>query len=187
MNIGVLGGTFDPPHYAHLRIAERSIDQFSLDKVIFIPSGNPWQKKDATSFLHRYEMTKLLIEESNYCEISDLENSEKYPSYTFETLNKLNHPKEKLYFILGSDAASNIKTWKNYELLPNLTNFLIALRSQDNIDVLENNFPFNYEIISGDKLDLSSTTLRNKLKEKNIEVSDLPSEILTYIKENSLY
>ena len=187
MKIGVLGGTFDPPHDAHLRIAQRSIEQFSLDKVIFIPSGNPWQKKDATPYLHRYEMTKLLIEESNYCEISDLENSEKYPSYTFETLNKLNHPKEKLYFILGSDAAINIKTWKNYELLPNLTNFLIALRSQDNIDVLENNFPFNYEIISGDKLDLSSTTLRNKLKEKNIEVSDLPSEILTYIKENSLY
>ena len=45
MNIGVLGGTFDPPHEAHLRIAERSIEQFDLDKVIFIPSGNPWQKK----------------------------------------------------------------------------------------------------------------------------------------------
>ena len=64
---------------------------------------------------------------------------------------------------------------------------MIALRSEDNIDVVQKNFPFNYEIISGDKLDLSSTTLRNKLKEKNIEVSDLPSEIFTYIKENSLY
>ena len=187
MNIGVLGGTFDPPHDAHLMIAERSIEQFSLDKVIFIPSGNPWQKKDTTSYLHRYEMTKLLIEDSNYLEISDIENSEKNPSYTFETLNKLNHPKEKLYFILGSDAAINIKTWKNYQSLSNLTNFLIALRSEDNIDVIEKNFPFNYEIISGNKLDQSSTTLRNKLKEKNIEVSDLPSEVLTYIKENSLY
>ena len=186
MNIGVLGGTFDPPHDAHLMIAERSIEQFSLDKVIFIPSGNPWQKKDTTSYLHRYEMTKLLIEDSNYLEISDIENSEKNPSYTFETLNKLNHPKEKLYFILGSDAAINIKTWKNYELLPNLTNFLIALRSEDNIDILDNNFPFNYEIISGKKLDLSSTNLRNKLKEK-IEVSDLPQAILTYIQENNLY
>tara|TARA_B100002052_G_scaffold273811_1_gene276505 strand:- start:56 stop:619 length:564 start_codon:yes stop_codon:yes gene_type:complete len=187
MNIGVLGGTFDPPHYAHLRIAERSIDQFDLDKVIFIPSGNPWQKKDATSYRHRYEMTKILIGDSHDLELSDIENSEKNPSYTYETLNKLNHPKEKLYFILGSDAAINIKTWKNYELLPNLTNFLIALRSEDNIDILKNNFPFNYEIISGDKLDLSSTILRNKLKEKNIEVTDLPSGILTYIKENSLY
>ena len=65
MNIGVLGGTFDPPHDAHLRIAERSIDQFTLDKVIFIPSGNPWQKKEATPYRHRYEMTKILIGDSN--------------------------------------------------------------------------------------------------------------------------
>ena len=187
MNIGVLGGTFDPPHDAHLSIAERSIQQFTLDKVIFIPSGNPWQKKDTTSYSHRYEMTKILIKDFGYFEISDIENSEKNPSYTFETLNKLNHPKEKLYFILGSDAAINIKTWKNYKLLPNLTNFLIALRSEDNIDVLDHNFPFNYEIISGEKLDLSSSNFRNKLKKKNTEVSDLPSRILNYIKENNLY
>ena len=187
MNIGVLGGTFDPPHDAHLSIAERSIEQFSLDKVIFIPSGNPWQKKDATSYSHRYEMTKILIKDLNYFELSDIENSEKNPSYTFETLNKLNHPKEKLYFILGSDAAINIKTWKNYKLLPNLTNFLIALRSEDNIDVLDHNFPFNYEIISGEKLDLSSSNFRNELKKKNTEISDLPSGILDYIKENNLY
>ena len=187
MNVGVLGGTFDPPHKAHIKIAERSIEQFNLDNVIFIPSGNPWQKKDATSYRHRYEMTKTLIEDSNYFEISDIENSEQNPSYTYETLNKLNHPKEKLYFILGSDAAINIKTWKNYELLPNFANFLIALRSEDNIDILDKTFPFKYEIISGEKLDLSSSTFRNKLKEKTIKVSDLPSEILTYAKENSLY
>ena len=187
MNIGVLGGTFDPPHIAHLIIAERSIDQFNLDKVIFIPSGNPWQKKDTTSYRHRFEMTRILIGDFNDLEISDIENSEKNPSYTFETLKKMNHPKEKLYFILGSDAAINIKTWKNYELLPNLTNFLIALRGEDNIDLLKNHFPFNYDIISGDKLDLSSSTLRNKLIEKNTEISDLPLEILNYIKENNLY
>ena len=187
MSIGVLGGTFDPPHIAHLRIAERSIDQFNLEKVIFIPSGNPWQKKDATSYRHRYEMTKILIGDFNNLEISDIEKSEKNPSYTYETLNKLNHPKEKLYFILGSDAAINIKTWKNYELLPNLTNFLIALRSEDNIDVLENNFPFNYEIISGDKLDLSSSLLREKLQSNLSNENDIPTEIISYIKKNSLY
>ena len=187
MKIGILGGTFDPPHQAHLEIANRSIKQFTLDKVIFIPSGNPWQKKDATSYRHRYEMTKILIEDSNYFEISDIENSEQNPSYTYETLNKLNHPKEKLYFILGSDAAINIKTWKNYELLPNFANFLIALRSEDNIDILDKTFPFKYDIISCEKLDLRSSTFRNKLKEKTIKVSDLPSEILTYAKENSLY
>ena len=89
MNVGVLGGTFDPPHKAHIKIAERSIEQFNLNKVIFIPSGNPWQKKDATSFVHRYEMTKILIKESHFFEISDIENSQKKPSYTSETLKKL--------------------------------------------------------------------------------------------------
>ncbi|GIS45571.1 MAG: hypothetical protein Ct9H90mP17_4140 [Actinomycetota bacterium] len=74
-------------------------------------------KKDATSYRHRYEMTKILIGNSNDLEISDIENSEENPSYTYETLKKLNHPKEELYFILGSGAAINIKTWKNYELL----------------------------------------------------------------------
>ena len=81
MNVGVLGGTFDPPHKAHIKIAERSIEQFNLDKVIFIPSGNPWQKKDATSFIHRYEMTKILIKESHSFEISDIA-----VSYTHLTL-----------------------------------------------------------------------------------------------------
>ena len=110
--IGVLGGTFDPPHDAHLEIARRSISQFGLNKVIFIPSGNPWQKKDSTSFLHRFEMTKILINESEFFEISDIEKSEENPSYTYETLLRLDHPKEDLYFILGSDTAMNIKLGK---------------------------------------------------------------------------
>ena len=187
MNVGVLGGTFDPPHKAHIKIAERSIEQFNLDKVIFIPSGNPWQKKDATSFIHRYEMTKILIKESHSFEISDIENSQKKPSYTSETLKKLNQPKEKLYFILGSDAAMNIKTWKNYEILPSLTNFLIALRSEDSIENLDKNFPFNYEIILGDKLNLSSTSLRKKLKERDTKNGELPLGILNYIIDKNLY
>ena len=117
MKIGILGGTFDPPHKAHLQIAERAIKQFDLDKVLFIPSGNPWQKKYATSFIHRFEMTKILIEGSNKFEISDIEKSEENPSYTYETLLRLDHPKEDLYFILGSDTAMNIKTWKNHSKL----------------------------------------------------------------------
>ena len=123
MKIGILGGTFDPPHDAHLKIAERSIEQFYLDKVIFIPSGNPWQKKETTSFIHRYEMTKLLIKNSEQLEISKIENSEDTPSYTYETLTKLNLPKENLFFILGSDTAMKIRTWKNYKDLSDIILF----------------------------------------------------------------
>ena len=156
-NIGVLGGTFDPPHEAHLKIAERSLNQFKLDKIIFIPSGNPWQKKDSTPYSHRFEMTKILIKNSDSFAISDLESSEQNPSYTYETLEKLQHPKENLYFILGSDTAMNIKTWKNYGHLSNLTQFLIALRREDSSETLSNNFQFDYELIEGEKLYLSST------------------------------
>lgn len=187
MKIGILGGTFDPPHDAHLKIAERSIEQFYLDKVIFIPSGNPWQKKETTSFIHRYEMTKILIENSEKLEISKIENSEDTPSYTYETLTKLNLPKENLFFILGSDTAMKIRTWKNYKDLSNLTNFLIALRSEDNMNLLNQEFPFNYQLIEGGKLNLSSTDLRKKVQENILEDNDLPLEILKYIREQSLY
>ena len=185
--IGILGGTFDPPHKAHLKIAERAIKQFHLDKVIFIPSGNPWQKKYATSFIHRYEMTKILIEDFSTFEISDIEKSEDVPSYTVDTLTKLNHKKDNLYFILGSDTAMNIKTWNNYEKLSTLTNFLIALRREGNIKNLNDNFPFGYKLIDGQKLDLSSTFLREKLEHNLFDEDDIPSKIITYIKKNNIY
>ena len=187
MKTGILGGTFDPPHNAHLEIAKRAIKQFDLDKVIFIPSGNPWQKKDATSFIHRYEMTKLLIEKSNKFEISDVEKSEDLPSYTVDTLTKLNQKKDNLYFILGSDTAMNIKTWNNFELLPALTKFLIALRKEDSTNNLKDNFPFDYELIDGQKLDLSSTSLREKLQDNFFVEEDIPLKVLSYIKRYNLY
>ncbi len=187
MKIGILGGTFDPPHNAHLTIAERAIKQFHLGKVIFIPSGNPWQKKYATSFIHRYEMTKILIEDSNLLEISDIEKSEDLPSYTVDTLTKLNHKKDNLYFILGSDTAMNIKTWNDYEKLLPLTNFLIALRKEDNLNNLKENFPFDYQLIDGDKLDLSSTSLREKLQWNQFYDDDIPIKVVSYIKKKNIY
>ena len=187
MKIGILGGTFDPPHKAHLQIAERAIKQFDLDKVLFIPSGNPWQKKYATSFIHRFEMTKILIEGSNKFEISDIEKSEDIPSYTFDTLTKLNHKKDNLYFILGSDTAMNIKTWNNYKKLSELTNFLIALRKEDSVNNLNENFPFDYELIDGEKLDLSSTSLSEKLQDNLLVEEDITSKVLNYINSYSLY
>ena len=187
MKIGILGGTFDPPHKAHLKIAERAVKQFHLDKVIFIPSGNPWQKQYATSFIHRYEMTKILIEDFSIFEISDIEKSEDIPSYTVETLTKLNHKKDNLYFILGSDTAMNIKTWNNYEKLSILTNFLIALRREDNINSLNENFPFKYNLIDGEKLDLSSTSLREKIEKNLFDKDDISSKIINYIKKNNIY
>ena len=132
-------------------------------------------------------MTKILIERSNKFEISDVEKSEDVPSYTVDTLTKLNHKKDNLYFILGSDTAMNIKTWNNFEILPGLTKFLIALRKEDNTNNLKENFPFDYELIDGEKLDLSSTSLRNKLKDNLFNEKEISLKIIQYIKKNSLY
>ena len=114
MNIGILGGTFDPPHKAHIKIAERSIEQFNLDKVIFIPSGNPWQKKDATSFIHRYEMTKILIKESNSFEISDIENSQKKTIIYFRNIKKIESTKREIIFYSWIGCSNE---YKNMEKL----------------------------------------------------------------------
>ena len=108
-------------------------------------------------------------------------------SYTVDTLTKFNYKKDNLYFILGSDTAINIKTWNNYEKLSSLTSFLIALRREDNISNLNEDFPFNYKLIEGEKLDLSSTSLREKLKNNLFDEDDIPLKIISYIKSNNIY
>ena len=81
----------------------------------------------------------------------------------------------------------NIRTWNNYEKLSELTNFLIALRKEDSVNNLKENFPFDYELIDGEKLDLSSTSLRNKLKDNLFNEEEISLKIIEYIKKNSLY
>ena len=81
----------------------------------------------------------------------------------------------------------NIKTWNNYEKLLNLTSFLIALRREDNIKDLNENFPFDYKIIDGEKLDLSSTSIREKLENSIFDENDIPLKIISYIKANDIY
>ena len=81
----------------------------------------------------------------------------------------------------------NIKTWNNYEKLASLTSFLIALRREDNINNLNKNFPFEFELIDGEKLDLSSTSLREKLQKSLFNEDDIPLEIISYIKANNIY
>ena len=166
MKIGILGGTFDPPHFAHKEVAKRALDQFSLEKIIFIPAGNSWQKQNSATYENRFIMTQLLISDEELFEISDIENNVNQPTYTVDTLKKLNLKKEETFFILGADAAIGISTWESYEKLSNYVQFLIAPRKKISEKNLKNNFPFNYSLILGNELDISSTTVRRLLLEK---------------------
>ncbi|MFN3568553.1 MAG: nicotinate-nicotinamide nucleotide adenylyltransferase, partial [Caldimicrobium sp.] len=105
LNIGLLGGTFDPPHIAHLRIAEETREAFQLDEIWFIPAGYPPHKaRPEAPYENRLEMLKISIKDNPFFKCLDLEREEK-PSYTLKTLEKLHflYPHYKFYLLLGWD------------------------------------------------------------------------------------
>ena len=163
------------------------LDQFSLEKIIFIPAGNSWQKPNSATYANRFTMTQLLISNEKLFEISEVENNENQPTYTIDTLKKLNLKKEDTFFILGADAAIGISTWESYEKLGDYVQFLIAPRKKISENDLKKNFPFNYSLIIGNELDISSTTVRRMLLEKKEISSLIPKNIIEFIVSQSLY
>lgn len=131
MKLGILGGTFNPIHFGHLRAAEEARELAGLDTVIFIPSGNPPLKTaDIAPAHHRYAMVRLATIKNQRFELLDLECKTRKKSYTADTLEKLHdlYPDASLYFILGIDAFLDIPNWYMPEQLLSLSNFLILSR-----------------------------------------------------------
>ncbi len=129
--VGILGGTFNPIHFGHLRAAEEIRENLKLDKVIFIPSGIPPHRpaSEIVSFAHRYEMVKLAIAHNPFFTISDIEGQRAGKSYTVDTLKLLKKEIEaKFYFIIGLDAFLEIDTWKSPKELFTLTHFVVMPR-----------------------------------------------------------
>lgn len=134
--IGIMGGTFNPIHNGHLAIAEAARAQFSLEKVLFMPSGVPYMKErqKVMPIDIRCEMTALAIADYPYFELSDLEASDAVHgknTYTFETLQKLRYadPEASYYFILGADSLYAIENWKNPTVIFQNCTILAAVRA----------------------------------------------------------
>ncbi|MDB2456170.1 hypothetical protein N9W48_02625, partial [Candidatus Actinomarina sp.] len=108
-------------------------------------------------------------------------------TYTVDTLKKLSIPKDELYFILGADVAIDIKTWIRYKELEKLTNFLIAPRNHIDEKLLYDLFPFEYNLIEGEELDISSSNIRKSYEDGVNLNSIIPEEVLNYISKNKLY
>jgi nicotinate-nucleotide adenylyltransferase len=133
MKLGILGGTFNPVHYGHLRIAEEVREKFGLEKIIFIPSGTPPFKYDTSELIgpeDRFEMVKLAIKTNPFFEISDIEIKRKGISYTVDTLEYLRkeYPEEELYFIAGVDAVLDLPKWHRPERILKLADFIVVTR-----------------------------------------------------------
>jgi len=131
MKTGIFGGTFNPIHLGHLRAAEEAREFLELDKVLFVPSGNPPLKSEGLADASdRYEMTRRAVAGNPFFEALDIESVNPRKSYTVETLEKLEalYPDADLYFLLGIDAFLDIPNWWKPEDLVTLVNFGVLSR-----------------------------------------------------------
>jgi len=133
VRLGVLGGTFDPPHVGHLILAEEARTRLRLEKVLFVPASDPWRKagQEVTPVEHRLAMVRLMLGGDPYFEVSTLEVERPGPSYTVDTLDALHEqygPELELYFIVGEDALRDLPNWKDPARIVSLACLAVAPR-----------------------------------------------------------
>ena len=216
MKVGIFGGTFNPIHYGHLRAAEEVKEKLGLDKILFIPSGNPPLKtKDIAPTRHRFAMANLAVKNNRLFALSDIESRLPGKSYTVKTIESLQkeNPRMKFALILGIDAFLDIPNWWNPEGLITRANFIIisrpGLRFADlkaspylkinrqtllKLDRKETG-QYSATLKSGKKavlvnitpIGISSTEIRNLVRQGKSLKYLLPAEVQSYIITNKLY
>ncbi len=201
MKKGILGGSFNPIHCAHLELAKAAKEQFGLDELLLMPSKKPTYKdtSDLESEAHRYNMVKLAAkslggEKAGYI-ASDFEYKREGNTYTYETLQLLHklEPDTEWYFIIGGDSLKKFCTWVKPEIISGLCTLLVAGRdgiSDSSLRYYKNKiikkFGGKVEIIKFMQLDVSSTKLRECLSKAD-DSEFIPPEVMKYIKKNHLY
>ncbi len=194
---GIFGGSFNPIHYGHLMICEYIKEEMGLDKVIFIPTGNPPHKDLGVSAEDRYEMVRLAISPNPDFEISDIETTRVNLSYTVDTIRELKeiYKEEKLYFLIGLDSLFQLKTWKKIGDLSQEIEFVVALRPgyidkeeiNNEIDFLRESFGTRINLIKTPLYEISSTDLRERIHEGKSLRYLIPKKVLDYIEESGFY
>ena len=213
MKWGLFGGTYDPIHLGHLRCAEEVLELFDLNRIIFVPASKPPHKIDAeiTSFYHREQMITLAIEGNPVFSFSNVEKERKDTSYSVETVEyilKKYMENLELYFILGQDAFHAIQTWKDWQRLLLLCNFVVMTRPGYEDRGLEGILPadfasrFTYDdTVKGFRgptghviffrgvtfLDISSSDIRQRVRAGKSIKYLVPDAVRHYIAKNSLY
>lgn len=194
--IGLFGGTFDPPHTGHIELARTVCERFSLDKVIFIPAGNPPHKQNQkkTDKLHRYRMVQLATEKYPQFEVSDFDVKNEKPNYSYITINhfKEEYPDSEIFFIIGADSLRDFPFWMKYRELATMCKFIVVPRpGVKKSDYFKNFAPDDPKpeilLLEDFSYDLSSTELRKKLASGSTEDCDLPDGVKEYIQANKLY
>jgi nicotinate-nucleotide adenylyltransferase len=211
--IGILGGTFDPIHFGHLRLAEEAVDGLNLDNVRFVPAGLPYHRNsNATSAEHRLAMTQLAIVDNPRFVLDAQEVQRDGPSYTVDTLIELRAQLGKalpIVVLMGTDAFSRIATWHRYGELFSLAHVAILTRAgmpPDWLNAVDSDLRkelkgrlITHERILHDgpagciislpmtPLEISATDIRNRLRSGKSARYLLPAPVLDYIESCNLY
>ncbi|MFY9402203.1 MAG: nicotinate-nucleotide adenylyltransferase [Candidatus Omnitrophota bacterium] len=187
MKIGILGGTFNPVHIGHLILAEETLEKLALDKIIFIPSYLPPHKDDTDIALakSRLRMLKLAIKGNKNLSVSDIEVRRKGRSYTIDTINalKTKHPKDDLYFIIGSDLLKYLDSWKDLDRIMKKVNFIVATRPGYPLE----DIPERISRVDIRAVDISGFSVRECIKEGKSFRYLVPEDVFNYINKNKLY
>lgn len=182
---GILGGTFDPIHVAHLHTAECALDQAGLDRVLIIPAGDPWQKsgRDVTPGKHRLEMCRLAIAGAQGLEVDLRELDRDGPSYTIETLGTFSSD-EELFLILGSDSLAGIETWHRWEEVVDRVTLIEAPRAATPRGV---GGRLNAISLDMELLEVSSTDIRGRVAAGRPYRYLVTDPVYRYIEATNLY
>jgi nicotinate-nucleotide adenylyltransferase len=195
---GILGGTFDPIHFGHLVLAEKSREAFRLDKVIFVPASIPPHKIGDVSTLaeDRLKMVELAIQDHPQFRVSAVEIERSGPSYSIDTIRELKRQGhgDEAYLIMGFDSLLELHTWKNYEQILCETKIITAFRP--GYPVLQNNkdwpnflqsYRSKIEVLEAPLLDISATWLRVELMYARSIRYLVPDTVREYINQKRLY
>ncbi|MFI3299799.1 MAG: nicotinate (nicotinamide) nucleotide adenylyltransferase [Candidatus Gastranaerophilales bacterium] len=191
MNLCVFQGTFNPIHNAHIDMANYVLDNYDFDNILFIPAYMPVHKDyDLKMCQHRFNMVKLAISDNDRFKISDIEyklNQKSYTYYTILELYKIYDLKNKIKFIIGTDAFEKIETWHRSDELKKLVEFIVFTRenelNKNKYDYLKEK-GYVFEFAKMDYIEISSTDARKNLDE---QTQILPEKVKGYIIKNELY
>ncbi|MGV0698635.1 nicotinate-nucleotide adenylyltransferase [Mycolicibacter sinensis] len=194
--LGVMGGTFDPIHYGHLVAASEVAHKFALDEVVFVPSGQPWQKdRHVSAAEDRYLMTVIATASNPRFSVSRVDIDRAGPTYTRDTLQDLHalNPESELYFITGADALASILSWQGWEELFDLARFVgvsrpgYELRHDHITGVLGELEEHALTLVEIPALAISSTDCRERAEQRRPLWYLMPDGVVQYVSKRRLY
>lgn len=186
--LGVMGGTFDPIHNGHLVAASEVAAALNLDEVLFVPTGEPWQKDQVTPTSDRQLMVEIATAANPRFKVSTVDIDRSGPTYTVDTLRDLRalHPDAELFFITGADAVTSIAGWKDAAELWGLAHFVAVTRPGHNLD-LPAAPEGAIEVLEIPALAISSTDIRARVAQGKPIWYLVPDGIVQYIAKHGLY